>query len=167
MPVLALLILAALGGWLAWRAWVMRSDRPKVRGPRVTERLTDPREAASVLLVQQAVYEGHVTPAHKAAILALMRNQFEVDEGEAEGLYSFGRMAVGQTGDAANSLKRLLTPIREACTLAEMKAMADMLVQVGETGGPMNDAQERMVEGVRKALSLPAAPEAPPSQRKA
>lgn len=149
----ALLVL----GYFAFRAYKRSRDRAPVRQPRVTEQLTDPREAAAILLVQQAVYEGHVTPEHKQVILALMTANFEADEAEAEGLYSFGRMAVGQTGDAANSLRRLLAPVRERCTLSEMKDLAAMLVQVGETGGAMNDQQARLVAEVRRALSLPPA----------
>ena len=153
----ALSILAGLAvlGFLALRA-ARRRQRPAPTAARVTERLDDPREAAAILLVQQAVYEGHVTPAHKQAITAMMAHSFEATPDEAEGLYSFGRMAVGQTGDAANSLRRLLAPIRERCTLAEMKDLAAMLEQVGETGGPMTDAQARLVSEVRRALSLPA-----------
>ena len=159
MPAFLTFVALLLLGYLGFRAWQRAQDRPAARQSRATEQLTDPREAAAILLVQQAVYEGHVTPEHKQVILALMAANFEADEAEAEGLYSFGRMAVGQTGDAANSLRRLLTPIRERCTLAEMKDLAAMLVQVGETGGPMNDAQARLVAEVRRALSLPPQPD--------
>ena len=162
MPALLVLLALLVIGFLAYRELRARAERNAPRATRVTERLTDPREAAAILLVQQAVYEGHVTPAHKDAIVSLMKAQFGADDQEAEGLYSFGRMAVGQTGDAANSLRRLLAPIRERCTLDEMKALADMLVQVGETGAPMKDAQARLVAEVRRALSLPA--ESPPGQ---
>ena len=156
MPALLVLLALVVLAFLAWREVRARAARAAPRGARVTERLTDPREAAAILLVQQAVYEGHVRPAHKRAILALMAVNFGADDAEAEGLYSFGRMAVGQTGDAANSLRRLLVPIKANCTLAEMKDLAAMLVQVGETGGAMNDAQARLVADVRRALSLPA-----------
>ena len=154
MPaLLAVIALLALGFYALRTIRRGRQDAPGAA--RLTEQLTDPREAAAILLVQQAAYEGRVTPAHKQAILTLMTATFGVDEDEAAGLYGFGRMAVGQTGDAANNLRRLLAPVRAQCTLAEMKDLAAMLVQVGETGGAMNDAQARLTSEVRRALSLP------------
>ena len=147
---LALCVLA----WLAARqlSALRRPSRPRRR---LTEALTDPREAAAVLLVQQAAYAGPVGVQEKQTILALMRGAFGVDAGEAEGLFSFGRAAVGQAGDAANSLRRLVRPIREACTLDEMKDLAAMLEQIGETDGPMNEHQRRLVGELRRALNLP------------
>lgn len=155
MPAFLIFLALVALTFFAVRAFRERSARAAPRQTRVTEQLSDPREAAAILLVQQAAYEGHVSQAHKTAILALMSAQFGAEPSEADGFYAFARMAVGQTGDAANSLRRLLGPIKARCTLAEMKALADMLVQVGETGGPMNEAQKRLVQDVRRALSLP------------
>ena len=153
---MALLLFLALCllAWLAVRQ-VAALRRPKRPERRLTEALTDPREAAAVLLVQQAAYDGPVSVEEKQVILALMRGAFGVDAGEAEGLFSFGRAAVGQAGDAANSLRRLVRPIREACTLDEMKDLAGMLEQVGETNGSMNEHQRRLVDELRRALNLP------------
>ena len=154
MAFLVFLGLAALA-WLAVRE-AQRLTRRRPQGPRrMSERLTDPREAAAILLVQQAAYGGPLTVPQKQTIMALMRGAFGVDASEAEGLYSFGRAAIGQTGDAANSLRRLVVPIREACTLDEMKDLASMLEQVGATEGPMNEHQRRLVDELRRALSLP------------
>ena len=153
MPVILFLAVCALA-WLAMRL-VVQMRRPKPAERRLTEALTDPREAAAVLLVQQAAYGSPVTVEEKQTILALMQGAFGVDQGEAEGLFSFGRAAVGQAGDAANSLRRLVRPIREACTLDEMKDLASMLEQVGETDGPMNEHQRRLVGELRRALNLP------------
>ena len=162
-----LLLLVALGllAWLAVRQFGAISRQKRVRAPqrKLTEQLTDPREAAAILLVQQAAYEGGVTVEQKHIILALMRGAFGVDAGEAEGLYSFGRMAIGQTGDAANALRRLVRPIKEACTLEEMKDLAGMMEQVGEASGPMNDHQRRLVNELRRALNLPAPQAAGPT----
>ena len=53
------------------------SDRADARGgfklrqrpPKLVEAITDPREAAALLLVQLAVYRGEVSIAHKNAIM--------------------------------------------------------------------------------------------------
>ena len=158
MSVLVLLVLAglALFVWRELRAARRRAAQAAASSRRLTERLVDPREAAAVLLVQQASYRGALDAQHRQVILALMRSAFGASAQEADGLYGFGRMAVSQTGDAANGLRRLLAPVREHCTLEEMKDLIAMLEQVGETTGPMNDHQRRLVEEARRALYLDA-----------
>lgn len=161
MPVLIVLGLAVIAfalcreGVIRWRG---RAERPPTLAPRarrpLTERLTDPREAAAVLLVRQALHEGRVKPEHKEVITALMQQVFSVDEREAEGLFSFGRAAAGQSSDAPGSVRPLLRPVRERCTLAEMKDLVAMLEQVGETGGPMNERQRGLIAAVRRDLKL-------------
>lgn len=160
---MALLVFLALSvlAWLTLREARRLTRRRPRQDRRMSERLTDPREAAAILLVQQASYAGPLTVAQKQTILALMRGAFGVDAGEAEGLYSFGVAAIGQTGDAANSLRRLVVPIRDACTLEEMKDLAAMMEQVGAADGPMNEHQRRLLDELRRALSLPDPVQAP------
>ena len=154
MAFLVFLSLAVLA-WLTLREARRLTRRRPQDSRRMSERLTDPREAAAILLVQQASYAGPLTVPQKQTILALMRSAFGVDASDAEGLYSFGLAAIGQTGDAANSLRRLVVPIKEACTLEEMKDLASMMEQVAATDGPMNEHQRRLLGELRRALSLP------------
>lgn len=165
---MSILILVGLGviAYAAYRELRMRAARrparraetplPAALTPRssLTGGLTDPRKAAAILLVRQAQLEGQVTPEHKSVITTMMRSVFGADEGEAEGLYSFGRAGAGQLAGDAGAVRGLLRPILEACTLAEMKDLAGMLEQVGETGGPMNEAQRDLLASVRRGLRL-------------
>lgn len=124
-------------------------------GPtRLVEALTDPREAAAVLLVQVAMYGGQVSLADKDRISELMQGAFAVTPEEAEGLFSFGRMAVGQLGDASKSLNRLLRAVHENCTLAEMNDLGRMIQAVADVDGPANAAQRRFISQTRRALKL-------------
>ncbi|MBB4659213.1 TerB family tellurite resistance protein [Parvularcula dongshanensis] len=156
MPILLLVIALAAVIYIAKesRSFARRRAFQAKSGPRLVETLTDPREAAAILLVQQAAYEGHVTVEQKRVILSLMTDAFGVRGDEAEGLFSFGRMAVGQMGDAANSLRRLLRPIRESLTLSEMKQLVDMMHRVAEVGSPPNEHQTALLSATRRALSL-------------
>jgi uncharacterized tellurite resistance protein B-like protein len=158
MPYVLLIVIAVLAvlGVREVRAFVRRRRFAARASGDALSRLGDPRDAAATLLVQQAAYEGHLVTEQKAVIVSLMRETFGVTEGEAEGLFSFGRMAVGQVGDAANNLPRLLRPVKDHCTLAEMKDLVAMLEQVGEVTGPMTDQQRALVLAVAGALSLPS-----------
>ena len=122
----------------------------------VLDTIDDPRDAAAVLMVQIASYDGQVTAAQKDRIKQLMMDTFGADEETAEGLYSFGRMAIGQINDAANSLRKLLRPVMDTLTLDEMKDLARMLDSVAEVEGPSSDRQKHLVSEVRRILSLDA-----------
>lgn len=122
---------------------------------RVIENLSDPREAAAVLLYQMAAYDGAVTDRQRAKIVSEMRQAFNADPETGEGLYAFARAAVGQVNDTANSLRKIVRPIADACTQEEKRAFVGMLEDVGEVEGPLTDAQRRLVAETRRAL-LPA-----------
>ncbi|MEM9422183.1 MAG: hypothetical protein AAF986_06735, partial [Pseudomonadota bacterium] len=127
---LACLVLAYAGYREVRQRTTSRRLQPKSKGfsaaqgtPRLVETLTDPRESASILLVQMAMYRSQISVAQKAQIMALMKDNFGSDDDEAEGLFSFGRMAVGQLGDAKPSLRRLLKAVNSHCTQEEKKAL--------------------------------------------
>jgi len=126
--------------------WSRQIDR------RLIENLSDPREAAAVLLYQIASYDGAVTDRQKAAMVGEMRAAFGADTETAEGLSAFARMALGQINDAANSLKKILRPVNEACTVEEKRALLDMMLRIAEIEGPVSDMQHRLIGEARRIL---------------
>jgi uncharacterized tellurite resistance protein B-like protein len=122
-------------------------------GQRLVENLSDPREAAAVLLFQVAAYDGAVTDAQRAAIVSDMKTAFGADDETAEGLFAFARAATGQINDAANSLKKIVTPIAEACTQEERRQLIDMMLKAAEIEGPASDVQNRLISETRRLLS--------------
>ncbi len=133
---------------------VRRGKWSKQIDSRLVENLDDPRDAAAVLMVQIAAYDGEITTRQKDAITGLMMQHFHASREEAEGLYSFGRMAIGQINDAANALGKMIRPVKEALTLDEMKELAVMLEEVSEVEGPPTERQRDLIVQVRRALSL-------------
>ena len=119
---------------------------------RLIESLSDPREAAAILLYQIAQYDGAVTDRQRAQLVADMRIAFDADEETADGLFAFARMAVGEINDAANSLKKIAKPIVEACTEEERRQLIDMMLKAAEIEGPISDAQNRLIAETRHAL---------------
>jgi len=126
--------------------WSRRIDK------RLVENLSDPREAAAMLLYQIANYDGAVTEPQKSKIVSVMREIFEADEETSEGLYAFSRMAVGEINDAANSLKKILRSISEVCTDEEKASVITMMRDVGEVEGSLNDMQLRLIDETRRIL---------------
>jgi hypothetical protein len=110
-------------------------------------------------MVQAAVYSGRMSIDQKQAITSEMQEAFGVDADDAEGLFSFGRMAVGQIGDAVRSMKRLVQPILDNCTLQEMKDLIAMLERVSAVDGPPDAAQRRLISEARQTLHLDGLPQ--------
>ena len=101
--------------------WNRRIDQ------RLIENLSDPREAAAVLLYQVAAYDGAVTDRQQSQIVANMRDAFDADEETAQGLFAFGRMAVGEINDAGNNVRKILRPVAEVCTDSEKTQLIELL----------------------------------------
>lgn len=125
-------------------------------GKRLIETLTDPREAAAVLLFQIAAYDGAVTDRQRQAIVADMRKAFGADAETAEGLFAFARAATGQINDAANSLKKIVKPIEAACSPEERRQLIDMMLKAAEIEGPVSEVQNRLIVETRRLLFPPA-----------
>jgi len=121
-------------------------------GQRMIESLTDPREAAAVLLFQIAAYDGAVTDRQRAAIVDDMKSAFGADSETAEGLFAFARAAIGQINDAANNLKKITRPIMDACTDEERRQLIDLMLKAAEIEGPPSDVQHRLIAETRRLL---------------
>lgn len=133
-------------GFFRGAKWSRKVDK------RLIESLDDPREAAAILLYQIAAYDGAVTDRQRGAIVAEMRAAFGADEETAEGLFAFARMALGEINDAANSVKKIVRPIVDACTEDERRQMIDMMLKAAEIEGPVSDVQNRLIAETRRAL---------------
>jgi uncharacterized tellurite resistance protein B-like protein len=119
---------------------------------RLIENLSDPREAAAVLIYQIAAYDGAVTDRQHDKIVADMRETFQADEETAEGLYSFARMAVGQINDAGNSVRKILRPVVDVCTADEKIQLVGLLERAAEIEGSPSDMQRRLISEARRVL---------------
>lgn len=126
--------------------WSRRVDQ------RLIENLSDPREAAAILMYQIAAYDGDVTDHQKRMMVDAMRNAFEADEETSEGLYAFARMAVGEINDAGNSVRKILRPVAEVCTADEKQQLIDLLDQTAEVEGAPSDVQRRLIAEARRVL---------------
>lgn len=126
--------------------WNRRVDQ------RLIENLSDPREAAAVLLYQVAAYDGAVTDRQQAQIVADMRDVFETDDETALGLYAFGRMAVGEINDAGNNVRKILKPVAEVCTDEEKARLVELLERTAEIEGVPTDIQRRLIAEARRVL---------------
>ena len=169
MGILIAVLTAAAGAFFAFRYFVSAASEGReavrdVKGvirrgqwnrrvdQRLIENLSDPREAAAILMVQIAAYDGAVTERQHERMVDDMRATFEADDETAEGLYAFGRMAVGEINDAGNSVRKILRPIAEVCTQDEKAALISLLERSAEIEGPPTETQRRLIAEARRVL---------------
>ena len=126
--------------------WSRRIDQ------RLIENLSDPREAAAVLLYQIAAYDGAVTDRQQAQLVADMRDAFEADEETAQSLFAFGRMAVGEINDAGNNVRKILRPVIDVCTADEKARLVNLLERASEVESAPTDIQRRLIAEARRVL---------------
>lgn len=126
--------------------WSRRIDK------RLIENLSDPREAAAILLVQTASYDGQLTEKQRLQIVNDMQDMFDIDPETAEGMFSFARMALGEITDAANSLRKIARPIIDICSDTEKKSLLTVMNKTAETEGTPNDQQAHFIQLTQRLL---------------
>ncbi len=141
---------------LAWQghsaarrfSWLRKNKR------RLIDDLHSPREAASILAVQIAAYEGALTNEQQNNIILKLQRIFVCNHAEAEELYGFGRFVLGEIGDASNQLSKIMAPILADCTADEQCDFVQMLEEIAEIGPPPNDIQRALITAVRRKLAM-------------
>lgn len=132
-----------------------RKQQGQIQSHQLLKTMEDPREAAVILMVQASLYgSGQITLAQKERITSLLIEHTGCDQDEAEGLFSYGRMAVGQLGDAADHLSDLLRPIKQTLTLDEMKALIGMMLAVVSTQDASGSEAMALIEKTAAGLKV-------------
>jgi hypothetical protein len=121
---------------------------------RLIDDLQSPREAASILAVQIAAYEGALTNEQHNNILSQLQWVFVCDRARAEELYGFGRLVIGEINDAGNQLAKIMAPILADCSPDEQRDLVEMLEEIAEIGAPPSDVQRALIAAVRRKLTI-------------
>lgn len=120
---------------------------------RLIDTLEDPREAAAILMLQVAAYEGDITEKQKTVILGEIKSAFQASSGEAEEFYGFARHVLGETPEVANVLRRVLAPIQTGCSDREKQELLEMLETVAALDSEPNHRQISLINKIRSDLS--------------
>ncbi len=116
--------------------------------------ITDPREAASAMMVAVAQEDGAMTETESKLIQRLIRAHFQVDEAEAGELFAFGRFLAQDVGDLGEYLRRLSKPIVRVCSHKEQSDLVTMLHAVGSADGAIDHVVEHAVLRLRDKLAV-------------
>lgn len=147
------LVLIVLGVTQA-NLWIKSRATPKPIQGRLTEDIRDPREAAAILLAYMAGGDSDEGSSQREMMRAMLQQRFDLSSEDADDLCDFGASVVKQVGDIPGSLRQILRPLREQCTLPEMKDIMAMTEQLASS--PPTEEQRVFLSDVRAGLHLTA-----------
>ena len=130
-------------------------NRKKDYDPR--EELTDPREVATVLMLETAKCGGEITATQKQTISNIMQREFSVSEGEAAEMMAAVTYLTRDVPDVENILVRLLKPIHHMSN-QDKRDLIQMMSDVASTDGEADPYQARFVALVKGKLFSQNAP---------
>lgn len=148
--VAARLLNAAADGKAAVRKmqWSNKSTRRMIEG------VDDPRDAATILLVQTANYAGPLDDDVKAVIIQQLMSAFGADHDTAEGFLASAHYVLSEISDAGGYLSKLLPSLRNALTPAEHAQLIEMMRAVASATGEANDHQRLLIGRLKRDLAV-------------
>lgn len=114
--------------------------------------ITDPREAATYLMLAVARAAGEVTASQKAAARDQIARRFEMCESDADELLTHVAWMTSQTALADSAVDRMTRLLSERLTPKEAAELEAMLEAVASADGAPSAGQLEVIERVRARL---------------
>lgn len=139
------------------KAMVRRAkwNRKKNYDPR--DQLTDPREVATVLMLETAKCGGEITTTQKQNISEIMQREFDFSDSDAADMMASVTYVTREMPDVENILVRLLKPIHHMSD-QDKRDLLKMMSDVASTDGKADPYQERFISVVKGKLFSQNAP---------
>lgn len=115
--------------------------------------ITDPREAATLLMLLVAGAWGLPTPEQMAAIEQQMAEVLGFEAGDLQARLAYARHAAEQAPSPEEAVDAAARLLREKLTRAERDDVRPMLDRVAVLHGGPSDAQERIIERTLRRLA--------------
>lgn len=134
------------------KAFARRTAWNRKRNFNPIDELQDPREVATVLMVETAKYGGEMTATEKAKILAKMSDHFALSSHDAEHMMANVSYLTRSVPDIENVLVKLMRPLHEKLSEREKVELVAMLRDIASTDGAANDYQTRFINIINGKL---------------
>lgn len=135
---------------VAYRRWSWR--RKLASDP--LDLVTDPREAAAVMLVALAQSDGALTERERTAILAAFTGTLRASVADAEELLGHARWLAREVRDLDRCFNRMQPILRRGCTSAEIAELVGLLQSVAEVDGKPDAIARDAIARLRRDFSL-------------
>ncbi|WP_163835414.1 TerB family tellurite resistance protein [Spartinivicinus ruber] len=134
--------------------WVRRRNWEKRIGTKALHSISNPMEAAAVLVVAMAELNGMVTQELKQKVIALFSSEFKVSEKEAIHLYASSSHLLKDALNVSAEVKHILGPTISLYENRHKSSLLDMLNEVGNFEGGFSQPQEELLKNINRLLSM-------------
>ncbi|MEX1034002.1 MAG: TerB family tellurite resistance protein [Cellvibrionaceae bacterium] len=132
--------------------WVRRRQWEKQLGTKPVHRLTDPMEAAALLVVAAAKLEGEVTRELKAEVIELFQKEFGIDQRQAREYYAASSHLLTDVVDVVAEVKDVLAPTLTQFQSRHKQSLIQMLNTISASEGASTPEQVALIAEVGKQL---------------
>ena len=118
------------------------------------EVINDPREAATLLMLEVARADGEVTSSQKATIRGQMSTRFEMSEDEANEMLTQVAWLSRELPEPGAAIGRMVRLLRDTVTPGEIAELTAMMRAVAFADGDPNDAQLALIDEYKRTAGV-------------
>ncbi len=134
------------------KAMVRRSKWNRKKGLNPIDDLIDPRQVATVLMIETAKCAGEITSDQKSKVMELIQSHFQMSEAAANEMMISVAFMTRDVPDIENVLSKILRPIHYDLTEEEKRELITMMCEVASLDGLENEYQSRFVGIVKNKI---------------
>jgi len=134
--------------------WARRRRWEKQLGTKPMHGLTDPVDAAALLVVAIAKAEGEVTRELKMEILALFEKEFDIKRNKSIELFSSSSYMLNNVMNMAAEVNMVLAPTKEQFQQHHIDTLLAMLNAIACAEGDVSDEQTLIIDAVENELRV-------------
>ncbi len=132
--------------------WYRRHKWQQQLGTKPIHALTDPLEAAAVLLVGIAFVEGEITRELKRELMAVFESEMHVSPDTAAELYSAMSHMLRDEPNLVAEIGNILAPSLEQFNSERSRSLLGMLERIAGAEGAASERQREYLDAVRTVL---------------
>ncbi|MCX4027671.1 TerB family tellurite resistance protein [Endozoicomonas sp. SM1973] len=134
--------------------WVRRRNWEKKLGTKPLHSISNPMEAAAVLVVAMAELNGTVTQELKQKVILLFASEFNIPEKEAIQLYASSSYLLKDAINISAEVKHILDPTISQYENRHQSSLLSMLNAVGNFEGDFSQPQAALLKSISQLFKL-------------
>ena len=130
-------------------AWYRRMQWQKKYADKPLYCLSDPMDAAAVLLLATAKCEGEVSAEQKQALLEIFGTEFSLSPDEAADLLVACAHLIRNEVYLLDNLERVLERSKDRFTAAQVSSLVALMRRIANLEPPANEEQRKLIDATR------------------
>ena len=140
-------------------AWYRRMQWQKKYADKPLYCLSDPMDAAAVLLLATAKCEGEVSAEQKQTLLKIFENEFSLSGDVAADLLVASAHLIRNEVYLLDNLERVLERSKDRFTPAQVASLVTLMQRVANLEGPANEEQRKLIDATQAYFEQRAQPQ--------